>query len=198
MRYSLQVGCAYQPGEMDVRSHRFLLDRQARPKSSFLSPGCLYERSSRRSHTISTLEYYFLWCCVSLCLQVVPYSSKVNRPNDWPHPCGPMCVSDVKWIDITPDMMVQERPLDVDCKRLSPGEFFILKFPSLSSPWSDFWTLFQLFVALLSSLDRCKCKKVKPTLANYLSKNYSYGKLSDDMIHLGTWHLTKPGLLVTK
>uniref|UniRef100_A0A9L0K9J5 Secreted frizzled related protein 4 n=2 Tax=Equus asinus TaxID=9793 RepID=A0A9L0K9J5_EQUAS len=27
---------------------------------------------------------------------------------------------DVKWIDITPDMMVQERPLDVDCKRLSP------------------------------------------------------------------------------
>ncbi|XP_053409521.1 secreted frizzled-related protein 4 isoform X1 [Nycticebus coucang] len=49
---------------------------------------------------------------------------------------------DAKWIDITPDMMVQERPLDVDCKRLSP--------------------------------DRCKCKKVKPTLATYLSKNYSY------------------------
>uniref|UniRef100_A0A2K6JSS6 Secreted frizzled-related protein 4 n=4 Tax=Rhinopithecus TaxID=542827 RepID=A0A2K6JSS6_RHIBE len=49
---------------------------------------------------------------------------------------------DVKWIDITADMMVQERPLDVDCKRLSP--------------------------------DRCKCKKVKPTLATYLSKNYSY------------------------
>lgn len=36
------------------------------------------------------------------------------------------------------------------------------------------------FPNLLSSLlpfpDRCKCKKVKPTLATYLSKNYSYGK----------------------
>lgn len=49
---------------------------------------------------------------------------------------------DVKWIDITPDMMVQERSFDADCKHLSP--------------------------------DRCKCKKVKPTLATYLSKNYSY------------------------
>ncbi|XP_042550965.1 secreted frizzled-related protein 4 [Dipodomys spectabilis] len=49
---------------------------------------------------------------------------------------------DVKWMDITPDMMVQEKPLDADCKRMSP--------------------------------DRCKCKKVKPTLATYLSKNYSY------------------------
>lgn len=28
-------------------------------------------------------------------------------------------------------MMVQERPLDIDCKRLSPGEFFVLKAPSL-------------------------------------------------------------------
>ncbi|KAM9650537.1 secreted frizzled-related protein 4 [Trichechus inunguis] len=49
---------------------------------------------------------------------------------------------DVKWVDITQDMMVQERPLEADCKHLSP--------------------------------DRCKCKKVKPTLATYLSKNYSY------------------------
>ena len=56
-----------------------------------------------------------------------------------------MCVSDVKWIDITPDMMVQERPLDIDCKRLSPGEFFILKPPSLSSPQSDFWIFFSIF-----------------------------------------------------
>lgn len=64
-------------------------------------------------------------------------SSKMETCALCPAPC-----SDVKWIDITPDMMVQERPLDVDCKRLSP--------------------------------DRCKCKKVKPTLATYLSKNYSY------------------------
>ncbi|XP_068940480.1 secreted frizzled-related protein 4 [Petaurus breviceps papuanus] len=49
---------------------------------------------------------------------------------------------DAKWIDMTPDMMAQERPLDIDCKRLSP--------------------------------DRCKCKKVKPTLTTYMSKNYSY------------------------
>lgn len=50
-------------------------------------------------------------------------------PFEWqdpvtdPYPCGPVCVSDVKWIDITPDMMVQERSFDADCKRLSPGEF---------------------------------------------------------------------------
>lgn len=45
-----------------------------------------------------------------------------------------MCVSDAKWIDITPDMMVQERPLDVDCKRLSPGEFFVPKTQFFFSP----------------------------------------------------------------
>lgn len=40
-------------------------------------------------------------------------------------------------------MMVQERPLDIDCKRLSPGKFISLKAPSLSSLQSDFWTFFQ-------------------------------------------------------
>ncbi|KAB1276309.1 Secreted frizzled-related protein 4 [Camelus dromedarius] len=45
------------------------------------------------------------------------------------------------------------------------------------------------------SPDRCKCKKVKPTLATYLSKNYSYGKSSVETIGLGTWHMTKPDLL---
>ena len=134
-------------------------------------------------------------CChVSQCLQMIPYSSW----SHWPHPCVPVCFSDVKWIDITPDMMVQERPLDIDCKRLSPGKFVSLKAPSLSSFQSDFWTFFQHSVCFLSSLDRCKCKKVKPTLATYLSKNYSYGKSSAESIGLGTWHMTQPGLLVMK
>lgn len=62
--------------------------------------------------------------------------SWVNRPDHRPHPCGPVCVSDAKWVDITPDMMVQERPLDVDCKRLSPGEL-VFK-PPFPSPQSDF------------------------------------------------------------
>lgn len=47
----------------------------------------------------------------------------MRGPSHWLHPRGPVCVSDVKWIDITPDMMVQERSFDADCKRLSPGEF---------------------------------------------------------------------------
>uniref|UniRef100_A0A452U2Y9 Secreted frizzled related protein 4 n=1 Tax=Ursus maritimus TaxID=29073 RepID=A0A452U2Y9_URSMA len=105
---------------------------------------------------------------------MVLHSSWGNSLSHWPHPCGSVCVSDVKWIDITPDMMVQERPLDVDCKRLSPGEFFLHEVPSSSPPQSGFWTLSQLLVSLLSPSDRCKCKKVKPTLATYLSKNYSY------------------------
>lgn len=140
-----------------------------------------------------------LWYCASVCLQMVLYSSWVNRLSHWPHPCGSVCVSDVKWIDITPDMMVQERPLDVDCKRLSPGEFFRLEVPSLSPPQNGFRTLFQLLVSLSSPSDRCKCKKVKPTLATYLSKNYSYGKSSDATIHLRTCHVAKPATkLMTK
>nr|XP_060639399.1 secreted frizzled-related protein 4 [Anolis sagrei ordinatus] len=49
---------------------------------------------------------------------------------------------DIKWLDLSDDIMVQERPLPPECKP--------------------------------SGHDRCKCKKVKPTLATYLSKNYSY------------------------
>ncbi|XP_025785577.1 secreted frizzled-related protein 4 [Puma concolor] len=67
---------------------------------------------------------------------------RLNRGSKFQPAAQGRASPNVKWIDITPDMMVQERPLDVDCKRLSP--------------------------------DRCKCKKVKPTLATYLSKNYSY------------------------
>lgn len=37
----------------------------------------------------------------------------------------------------------------------------------------------------VSLSDRCKCKKVKPTLATYLSKNYSYGEFSDNSICFG-------------
>lgn len=123
---------------------------------------------------------------------MVLHSSWGNSLSHWPHPCGSVCVSDVKWIDITPDMMVQERPLDVDCKRLSPGEFFLHEVPSSSPPQSGFWTLSQLLVSLLSPSDRCKCKKVKPTLATYLSKNYSYGKSPDATIRWRAWRVTKP------
>ncbi|XP_028607219.2 secreted frizzled-related protein 4 [Podarcis muralis] len=49
---------------------------------------------------------------------------------------------DVKWIDLSDDVMVHEKPLFPECKT--------------------------------SSHERCKCKKVKPTLATYLTKNYSY------------------------
>ncbi|XP_060104175.1 secreted frizzled-related protein 4 [Heteronotia binoei] len=49
---------------------------------------------------------------------------------------------DVKWIDLSDDVMVQERPPPVECKQVSPGH--------------------------------CKCRKIKPTLAVYLTKNYSY------------------------
>lgn len=110
-----------------------------------------------------------------------------------------MCVSDAKWVDITPDMMVQERPLDVDCKRLSPGEFSVLKTRLFFSPQNGFSeSSSNMFVSLLPSLDRCKCKKVKPTLATYLSKNYSYGKSSNENIRFTIWHLLKPGLLAIK
>ncbi|XP_019394333.1 PREDICTED: secreted frizzled-related protein 4 [Crocodylus porosus] len=50
--------------------------------------------------------------------------------------------ADVKWMDFTQDVMVQERPQEFDCKNVNH--------------------------------DRCKCKKIKPTLATYLTKNYSY------------------------
>uniref|UniRef100_A0ACB8FVE1 Secreted frizzled- sequence protein 4 n=1 Tax=Sphaerodactylus townsendi TaxID=933632 RepID=A0ACB8FVE1_9SAUR len=49
---------------------------------------------------------------------------------------------DVKWIDLSDDVTVQERPPPVECKNFNPG--------------------------------RCKCRKIKPTLATYLTKNYSY------------------------
>ncbi|XP_053114862.1 secreted frizzled-related protein 4 [Hemicordylus capensis] len=49
---------------------------------------------------------------------------------------------DVKWIDLSDDVMVQERPAHPECKSINH--------------------------------DRCKCKKIKPTLATYLTKNYSY------------------------
>ncbi|XP_054846889.1 secreted frizzled-related protein 4 [Eublepharis macularius] len=49
---------------------------------------------------------------------------------------------EVKWIDLSDDVMAQERPPTADCKHFSQG--------------------------------RCKCKKIKPTLATYLTKNYSY------------------------
>ncbi|XP_062979159.1 secreted frizzled-related protein 4 [Elgaria multicarinata webbii] len=50
---------------------------------------------------------------------------------------------DVKWIDLSDDVMVHERPLLSECNK----------------PLAH---------------DRCKCKKVKPTLATYLNKNYTY------------------------
>lgn len=73
---------------------------------------------------------------------------------------------------------------------------FLLLPRVISKPF--FFFFLQLSVSLLSSLDRCKCKKVKPTLATYLSKNYSYGKSSYEAIGLGTWPTTKPGPLVMK
>ncbi|XP_067418618.1 secreted frizzled-related protein 4 [Emydura macquarii macquarii] len=49
---------------------------------------------------------------------------------------------DVKWMDFTQDVMVQERPHESGCKNLNH--------------------------------DRCKCRKIKPTLTTYMTKNYSY------------------------
>lgn len=54
--------------------------------------------------------------------------------------------------------------------------------PLLSS-WSDVSSPLPIYFMCL--LDRCKCKKVKPTLATYLSKNYSYGKSADNAIFSG-------------
>ncbi|XP_070623158.1 secreted frizzled-related protein 4 [Erythrolamprus reginae] len=47
---------------------------------------------------------------------------------------------EVKWIDFSEDVMLQEKPLVPECKMPK----------------------------------RCRCKKIKPTLAIYLNKNYSY------------------------
>uniref|UniRef100_A0A8D0E0Z0 Secreted frizzled related protein 4 n=1 Tax=Salvator merianae TaxID=96440 RepID=A0A8D0E0Z0_SALMN len=49
---------------------------------------------------------------------------------------------DVKWIDLSDDVMAHERRFPSECKNVNH--------------------------------DRCKCKKIKPTLATYLTKNYSY------------------------
>lgn len=109
------------------------MDRQnLTHESSFLSPGmCVWEKLPFTypfyylilPFCDAVLVYVFRWCLIQLAEQ-----------THWPHPCGSVCVSDVKWIDITPDMMVQERPLDVDCKSLSPGEFFFPRLLSVSSP----------------------------------------------------------------
>lgn len=144
---------------MDVCSHQFVMDKQFHLKV-FPKPRDVYVKEvvdncmpfSLFSFLVVFLFVFcFLWCCISLCLQMVPYSSWVNRPNHWPHPCDPVCVSDAKWIDITPDMMVQERPLDVDCKHLSPGEFFALK-AQFFSPQNDFSESFSNNLSLSSLL----------------------------------------------
>lgn len=127
--------------------------------------------------------------CVS---QMVLYSSWVNRLSDWPHPCGSVCVSDAKWIDITPDMMVQERPLDVDCKRLSPGEFFLLEVPSLSPPQSGFWDTFSNFLSLFHLLQTGASARRWSPLWRHIWAKTTATVSHRRSLHLGTWHVTTP------
>lgn len=116
---------------------------------------------------------------------MVSYCSWVRAPFvDWPTWC---CVFQMQsgwmspqiwWCRRGPWMQTANASAQVS----SPSSLLCLPEPTLCSFPTSYQPLAFLFFFFL---DRCKCKKVKPTLATYLSKNYSYGESLHPAVHSG-------------